>query len=47
MYKRQVVASIKKFRDIPNFVLEKHPSFELGKVELSSGAVTLRDFLEA
>jgi len=42
-----VVASIKKFRDIPNFVLEKHPSFELGKVELSSGAVTLHDFLEA
>jgi hypothetical protein len=42
-----VVASIKKFRHRPYFVLEKHSSFELGKVEFPSGDVTLRDFVEA
>ena len=42
-----VVVSIKKFKHIPNFVLEKHPSFELGKVEFPSGDVTLHDFVEA
>jgi hypothetical protein len=41
------VASIKKFRSRPHFVLEKHPTFKLGKAELSSGEVTLSDFLEA
>jgi hypothetical protein len=42
-----VVASIKKFRNIPHFVLEKHPNFKLGKVEFPSEEVTLADFLEA
>ena len=41
-----VVAAIRKFRDRPHFVLEKHPSFKLGKVEFPSEEVTLRDFLE-
>ncbi|MBN1784958.1 MAG: hypothetical protein JW815_04405 [Candidatus Bathyarchaeota archaeon] len=41
-----VVATIRKFRNRPHFVLEKHPSFKLGKVELPSEEVTLLDFLE-
>ena len=41
-----VVVSIKKFKHIPNFVLEKHSSFELGKSEFPSGDITLRDFVE-
>jgi hypothetical protein len=42
-----VVASIKKFRNRPHFVLEKHPKFKLGKAEFPSEEVTLADFLEA
>jgi hypothetical protein len=42
-----VVASIKKFRNRPHFVLEKHPIFKLGKAEFPSEGVTLADFLEA
>ncbi len=42
-----VVASIKKFRNRPHFVLEKHPQFKLGKAEFPSEEVTLADFLEA
>ena len=42
-----VVASIRKFRHRPYFVLEKHPVFKLGKAEFSSEEVTLSDFLEA
>jgi hypothetical protein len=42
-----VVASIKKFRNRPHFVLEKHPHFNLGKAEFPSEGVTLADFLEA
>ena len=42
-----VVASIKKFKHRPYFVLEKHPTFKLGKAEFPSGEVTLADFLEA
>jgi hypothetical protein len=41
-----VVASIRKFRHRPYFVLEKHPVFKLGKAEFPSGEVTLTDFLE-
>jgi hypothetical protein len=42
-----VVASIKKFRQIPNFILEKHPFLQLGKVEfLSSKECTLLDFVK-
>ena len=42
-----VVASIKKFRNRPHFVLEKHTKFKLGKAEFPSEEVTLADFLEA
>lgn len=42
-----VVASIRKFRHRPHFVLEKHPCFKLGKAELPSEDLTLMDFLEA
>jgi hypothetical protein len=42
-----VVASIKKFRNRPHFVLEKHPQFKPGKAEFPSEEVTLADFLEA
>ena len=42
-----VVASIKKFRNRPYFVLEKHPKVKLGKAEFPSEEVTLADFLEA
>jgi len=40
-----VVATIRKFRNRPHFVLEKHPSFKLGKVEFPSEEVTLMNFL--
>jgi hypothetical protein len=40
------VASVRKFRGRPYFVLEKHPVFNLGKAEFPSGEVTLADFLE-
>jgi hypothetical protein len=39
-----IVSSIKKFRDRPYFILEKHPVFQLGKAELSSNEITLVDF---
>jgi len=42
-----VVASIKKHNHRPQFVLEKHPHFNLGKTELPSPDLTLVDFLEA
>jgi len=42
-----VVASIKKFKHRPHFVLEKHPLFKIGKAEFPSDEVTLPDFLEA
>jgi hypothetical protein len=42
-----VVASIRKFRHRPYFVLEKHPVFKLGKAEFPSDEVTLADFMEA
>ena len=42
-----VVASIRKFRYIPYFVLEKHPVFKLGKTEFNIEEVTLGDFMEA
>ncbi|TRO54031.1 hypothetical protein E2P63_01830 [Candidatus Bathyarchaeota archaeon] len=42
-----VVAEIRKFNDRPHFVLEKHPTFKLGRVEFPSEEVTLVDFLEA
>jgi len=42
-----VVASIRKFKHRPYFVLEKHSVFNLGKAEFHSGEVTLLDFLEA
>jgi hypothetical protein len=41
-----VVAAIRKFRDKPHLVLEKHPSFKLGKAEFPSEEVTLADFME-
>ena len=42
-----IVASIKKINKRPQFILEKHPSFDLGKAELPSPELTLVDFLEA
>ena len=39
-----IVSSIKKFRNRPYFILEKHPVFKTGKVELSSKETTLTDF---
>jgi len=45
--KANVVASIRKFSNRPNFVLQKHSLFKSGKVELSSGNVTLLDFMVA
>jgi hypothetical protein len=42
-----VVAAIRKFRNRPHFVLEKHSSFKLGKAEFPSEEVTLADFMEA
>jgi hypothetical protein len=42
-----VVAAIKRYRNRPNFVLEKHPVFKLGKAEFPSEKPTLTDFLEA
>jgi hypothetical protein len=41
-----VVASIRKFRGRPCFILEKHPVFNSGKAEFPSEEVTLVDFLE-
>ena len=38
-----IVSSIKKFRDRPYFILEKHPVFQL-KAEFSSNEITLVDF---
>jgi len=42
-----VVVAIRKFNGRPHFVLEKHPTFKLGRVEFPSEEVTLVDFLEA
>jgi hypothetical protein len=42
-----IVASIKKHNHRPQFVLEKHPHFNLGKTELPSPELNLTDFLEA
>ena len=42
-----VVASVRKFKDRPYFVLDKHPVFNLGKTQFPSSEVTLADFLEA
>lgn len=42
-----IVASIKKSKHRPYFVLEKHPYFKLGKAEFPSEDLTLVDFLEA
>jgi len=42
-----VVASIKRNKHRPQFVLEKHPVFKLEKAEFPSGEVTLADFVEA
>jgi hypothetical protein len=42
-----VVAAIKKFRNRPHFVLEKHPVFKLGKTEFPSDEATVEDFMEA
>ena len=42
-----VVASIRKSRHNPQFVLEKHPLFKLGKTEFPSDSFTLPDFMEA
>ncbi len=41
-----VVASIRKFRNKPHFVLERHSRFKLGKAEFPSEDVILEDFLE-
>ena len=41
-----VVASIRKFRKKPHFVLERHPRLKLGKAEFPSEDVILEDFLE-
>ena len=41
-----VVASIRKIKHRPCFVLEKHQLFKLGKAEFPSEEVTLSDFLE-
>jgi hypothetical protein len=42
-----VVVSIKKFKQIPFFILEKHPFLQLGKVEFfSSNKCTLLDFVK-
>jgi len=41
-----VVASIRKYKHMPQFVLEKHPYFNLGKAELPSPGLTLVDFFE-
>jgi len=42
-----VVASIKKSKQIPHFSLEKHPFLQLGKVEFcSSNKCTLLDFVK-
>jgi hypothetical protein len=40
-----VVASIKKSNHRPQFVLEKHSQFNLGKVEFPSSEITLMEFL--
>ena len=42
-----VVASVRKFKHRPDFVLEKHPIFKLGKAEFPSDEATLADFMEA
>jgi len=42
-----VVASVRKFKHRPYFVLEKHPIFKLGKAEFPSDEATLADFMEA
>jgi hypothetical protein len=42
-----VVALVRMFRSRKYFVLEKHPVFNLGKVEFPCNEVTLPDFLEA
>ena len=41
-----VVASIRKHKHRPQFVLEKHPYFNLGTAELPSPDLTLVDFFE-
>ena len=42
-----VVASVRKFKHRPYFVLEKHSAFNLGNAEFPSSEVTLVDFMEA
>ncbi|MEJ2240566.1 MAG: hypothetical protein P8Y18_00255 [Candidatus Bathyarchaeota archaeon] len=42
-----VVASIKKSHHRPQFVLEKHSLFKLGKAEFPSSEVTLTEFMKA
>ena len=42
-----VVVAIKKVRNRPHFVLERHSLFKLGKTEFPSKDITLADFLEA
>lgn len=42
-----VVASVRKFKHRPYFVLEKHPVLKLGKAEFPSDEATLADFMEA
>jgi hypothetical protein len=41
-----VVAAIRKFNNRAHFVLEKHPTFKLGRAEFPSKEVTLVDYLE-
>lgn len=41
-----IVTSIRKHNRRPNFVLEKHPQFNLGKVELPSPELSLTEFIE-
>lgn len=42
-----IVASLKKINKRSHFILEKHPSFNLGKTEFPSPELTLSEFLEA
>ena len=41
-----IVASIRKHNRRPNFVLEKHPQFNLGKVEFPLPELSLTEFIE-
>lgn len=41
-----IVASIKNYKQKPQFTLEKHPKFNLGKTELPSPELTLTEFIE-